>query len=280
MCDAAEERDRWLRGLLSVIDRAVVIRGGGDLGSGTALRLWRCGFPVVILETSAPLAVRRTVAFSEAVYEGTVRVEEAVGRLTASDEVELPSGGEEIPVVVDPRSSVLTRLRPAAVVDAIMAKRNTGTRRDMAAAVVALGPGFRAGTDVDAVVETNRGPYLGRVIWEGEAAPDDGLPGAVMGRGKERVLRAPNSGTLDVPRPIGDIVEEGDVVARVGSGEVRAPFDGLIRGMLRPGTMVTANMKIGDLDPRLDRRLTTLVSDKALAVAGGVVEAILMKLGS
>jgi xanthine dehydrogenase accessory factor len=260
-----------------MFDRIVVVRGGGDLGSGVALRLWRVGFRVVVLESPRPVAVRRSVSFAEAVYEGCASVEEAEGRLASStDEVHAVLGRRQVPVVVDPEAAILGPLTPWAVVDAIMAKRNTGTSRDMAPVVIALGPGFDAGSDAHAVVETNRGPNLGRVIWTGPAEPDTGDPAAVSGHSVGRVLRAPAAGPLHAVRSIGEIVEEGAVLATVNGTPVRAGFRGLLRGMARDGLVVEQGMKIGDLDPRLDPILCRSVSDKALAVAGGVLEAILV----
>jgi xanthine dehydrogenase accessory factor len=262
-----------------VPDLLVVIRGGGDLGSGVALRLWRAGFPVVVLESERPIAVRRTVSFAEAVYAGQSWVEEARGVLagSAAEAQDLIKTGA-VPVLIDPSASSLESLRPEIVVDAIMAKRNTGTRSDMASFVVALGPGFTAGDDVRAVVETNRGPHLGRVIWQGRAEPDSGAPGPVAGITKARVLRAPATGTLRCRRSIGDIVEAGEVVAEVHGRSIVAAFTGLVRGLAQDGLEVENGMKVGDLDPRLDPRLCRLVSDKSLAVAGGVLEAVMMYL--
>jgi xanthine dehydrogenase accessory factor len=260
-----------------MFDRMVVVRGGGDLGSGVALRLWRVGFPVVVLESPNPVAVRRSVAFAEAVYDGCASVEEAESQLVAStDDVPAVLGQRQVPVLVDPEATALGALAPCAVVDAIMAKRNTGTSIDMAPVVIGLGPGFDAGSDVHAVVETNRGPHLGRVIWRGSAEPDTGDPASVSGRGMSRVLRAPTAGRLHALRSIGDIVEEEAVLATVNGTPLRAAFRGLIRGLAREGLMVETGMKIGDLDPRIDPSLCLVVSDKALAVAGGVLETILM----
>ncbi len=254
----------------------VIIRGGGDLGSGVALRLWRCGFRVLILETSAPLCVRRSVSFAEAVYEGTWGVEEARAvRVENMEEAVRVMDGCAIPVLIDPTGSYLRDSRASAVVDAIMAKRNLGTTIDMAPLVVALGPGFSAGRDVDAVIETNRGPNLGRVRWSGRAEPNTGVPGPVLGKSTERVLRSPAAGSVTVIRDIGSIVDTGAVLAMVGEQVIRAPFPGLLRGMIREGTIVETGMKVGDVDPRRDPTLCTLVSDKALAIAGGVVEAIM-----
>lgn len=259
--------------------RLAVVRGGGDLGSGVALRLWRCGFDVIILETERPLAVRRTVAFAEAVYEGAASVEEAQAVLVPADAVSAAvARSGVVAVVVDPKASVVPLLQPTVMVDAIMAKKNRGTSLDMAEVVVALGPGFEAGTDCHAVVETNRGPHLGRVLWRGQAMPNTGEPGRVEGVGKERVLRAPSSGTFRPARTIGDMVNRGDAIAQVGGLELVAPFTGLVRGLLRGNLEVMEGMKVGDLDPRLDPTLCNLVSDKALAIGGGVLEAVFSRM--
>jgi xanthine dehydrogenase accessory factor len=262
-----------------VFERLVVVRGGGDLGSGTALRLWRAGFPVAILEQAAPIAVRRTVSLSEAVYEGEVTVEEAVASLVKTPHDALSESAKRtIPVLVDPDMCSLPELQPFALVDATLAKRNTGLSIYLAPCVVALGPGFTAGADCHAVVETNRGADLGRVIWRGRAEPNTGSPGNVAGRTVERVLRAPASGRLRALRSIGTLVKFGDGVAEVDGGQVVAPFDGLVRGLVRDGIWVQDGMKIGDIDPRPDPSLCLRVSDKSLAVAGGVLEAVLMML--
>lgn len=254
----------------------MVVRGGGDLGSGVAVRLRRCGFRVVVLESPRPVAVRRTVAFAEAVYEGNWWVEGIEGRLvgTPADALAHAKRGV-VPVLVDPEATSVQALRPAVLVDAIMAKKNVGSSSGMARIVVGLGPGFEAGCDVDAVVETNRGPHLGRVIWRGSAEPNTGTPGLVSGAAAERVLRAPRAGQIELVSNIGAIVEGGQPVAWVAGELVAAPFHGLVRGLIRDRMEVTAGMKIGDLDPRLEPALCALVSDKALAIAGGVLEAIL-----
>lgn len=275
MCGAAARRHPCPWGKDSVFETRVVIRGGGDLGSGVALRLWRCGFPIIILETAQPVAVRRSVAFSEAVYEGAWRVEEAVARRAENvmEAIEISVAGD-IPVLVDPAARSLPDLTPSVLVDAILAKRNTGTSRMMAPLVVGLGPGFTARDDVDAVIETNRGPRLGRVLWEGQADPNTGQPGPVAGKANERVIRAPVSGSMAAHAGIGSIVEKDAPLATIHGHTVNAPFRGLVRGMVRDGLEVSPGMKIGDIDPRTDVSCE-LVSDKALAIAGGVLEAIL-----
>lgn len=257
-------------------DRLVVIRGAGDMGTGVAVRLWRAGFDVVALESPCPLAVRRTVSFSEAVYDGRAEVE-GIGsaRAASVDGARDLLKRDLVPVLVDPDGTTMDALRPDAVVDAILAKRNTGTHADMAPLVIGLGPGFVAGEDVHAVVETNRGPNLGRVFWLGSAEADTGRPSPIQGHSETRVLRAPVDGELRGLRQIGDIVDEGEPIALVGDVPICAPFRGLIRGLLRSGTRATVGLKIGDVDPRLDPQLCYRVSDKSLAIAGGVLEALL-----
>lgn len=241
------------------------------------MRLWRAGFSVFVLESDHPIAVRRTVSFAEAVYAGSCKVEETVGRhVSAPEDVREALYLREVPVVVDPGATCLTVLKPYVVVDAIMAKRNVGTSPRLAPLVIALGPGFQAPVDCHAVIETNRGPHLGRVIWRGSAQPDTGKPAAVAGAEAERVLRSSVTGRLRTAREIGDTVEKGDVLAWVSGEPVYAPFRGLLRGLAHDGIDVRKGMKIGDVDPRIDPELCRLVSDKALAIAGGVLEAILM----
>lgn len=249
----------------------ILVRGAGDIATGTLLRLKRCGFSVAALETDTPSAIRRTVSFSEAVYDGQTTVEGVTARLVSA----LPDTPTDwLPVLTDPAGDFIRALCPVAVVDAILAKRNLGTAIDMAPATVALGPGFRAGQDVHAVVETKRGHTLGRVIWAGPAAPNTGIPGVVNGLGAERVIHAPVGGTLRIVRDIGSVVEIGDIIAYLDKTPVCASISGLIRGMLREGFHVPPGMKMADIDPRTDTDWHT-VSDKALAVAGGVLEALL-----
>jgi xanthine dehydrogenase accessory factor len=257
----------------------VIIRGGGDLGTGTALRLARSGYRVVVLETEQPAVVRRRAAVAEAVFAGRASVEDVTGERV--DAVHVGRWLEEhtdpllIPVVVDPAGSTLRELAPAAVVDARMAKRNLGTRRDDAPVTVGLGPGFTAGVDVDVVVETNRGHSLGRTITEGGASPDTGVPAPVMGVAGDRLLRAPASGRFSALVGIGDIVSSGDAVGRVAGQCVVARTGGVVRGLVADGLEVRDGQKIGDVDPRGPAIDPAAVSDKALAVGGGVLEALL-----
>lgn len=250
----------------------VVVRGGGDLATGVVWRLWRSGFPVVVCELAQPLTVRRSVAVSSAVGSGVVEVEGMPARLVATpDEAEATARAGLVAVLVSPE---LPPLRPAVVVDARLAKRNLGTSLADAPLVVGLGPGFAAGVDVHAVVETQRGPRLGRLIHEGAAAPDTGVPGEIGGRSSERVLRAPVDGEVSWLVEIGDRVEAAAVLGTVAGHDVRAPFTGVVRGAIAPGTAVRAGLKIADVDPRLDVDCHE-ISDKALAVGGGVLEAVL-----
>jgi xanthine dehydrogenase accessory factor len=257
-----------------------LIKGAGDLATGVALRLLRSGFAVVMTDLPRPTVIRSTVAFAEAVYADRVIVEgvEAVRVAPGDDLSDLLRRGA-VPVVVDPDASVRHVLHPDLLVDAVIAKRNTGTRIDDAPAVVALGPGFRAGRDVHAVIETQRGHTLGRVIRDGEALADTGVPGEVGGFAAERVLRAPRAGAFHGLRQIGDRVARGDVVAEVDGEPVRSTLDGVLRGLLHSGLPVTPGYKVGDVDPRAAREHCFLVSDKALSVAGGVLEAACALLG-
>jgi xanthine dehydrogenase accessory factor len=222
--------------------------------------------------------IRRTVCFGEAVYEGEVTVEGIRGRRVPDVEAARAALAEGlIPVLVDPEAACRVELASTVLVDAIMAKRNTGTTMADAPLVIALGPGFTANVDCHAVVETNRGHWLGRVIWQGQAQPDTGRPGEIGGQGADRVLRAPADGTLEARAAIGDRVAAGQLIATVGGCELRAGCVGVLRGLIRPGTFVTAGLKVGDVDPRGDPACCFTISDKALAVGGGVLEAMLVK---
>ncbi|HAM58388.1 MAG TPA: molybdenum hydroxylase [Candidatus Rokubacteria bacterium] len=254
----------------------VLIKGAGDLATGCAVRLVRSGFAVVMTEIGAPTAVRRTVAFSEAVHDGTVAVEGVRARLAASPaEARRIARSGDAAVLVDPQGRARTALAPAAVVDARMAKVNLGTATGEAPVVIGLGPGFTAGRDVDAVIETNRGHGLGSVILEGQAEPNTGVPGEIGGHGAERLLRAPAAGGLRALRAIGDRLEAGALIGEVEGQPVTSRIAGVLRGLLRDGSVVGAGQKIGDVDPRARPEHCFTVSDKARSVAGGVLEAIL-----
>ena len=235
----------------------VVIRGGGDIASGVALRLYRCGVTPVLCEIPFPTAIRRTVCFSEAVRLGETAVEGVPARRAEAEEVPGLISRGIIPVLVDPEAACVRALKPDVVVDAILAKRNLGTIRDMAPIVVAVGPGFTAGVDCHAVVETMRGHTLGRAIYQGGALPNTAVPGLIGGYAGERVLRAP------------------DTAGYVEGLPIVCTIDGVLRGLLADGTEVVKGLKSGDVDPRCRPEFCRMVSDKALAVGGGVLEAIL-----
>lgn len=253
----------------------IVIRGGGDLATGVALRLYRSGMDVVICETAVPTSIRRTVCFSEAVRLEEMMVEGVTARRAVPEEVPALLAAGIIPVRVDPEGACIPGLRPDAVVDAILAKRNLGTSMDMAPIVVAAGPGFTAGVDCHAAVETMRGHYLGRVIYEGSPLPNTNIPGLIGGYAGERVLRAPADGAFAGAKRIGDRVEAGDVAGYVAGKPMVCTIGGTLRGLLADGVPVTKGMKSGDVDPRCEEAHCRCASDKALAVGGGVLEAIL-----
>lgn len=257
----------------------VIVRGGGDIATGTIYKLYKCGFAVLIIETDAPSAIRRNVAFSEAVYQGKQTVEDVTCFLaeTLEDACSLLENGK-LAMFVDPEGSCISKLRPIAVVDAILAKKNLGTDRKMAPITVGLGPGFEAGKDVDAVIETMRGHSLGRIIYQGKAMKDTKIPGMIAGYAKERVIKSPGEGVMQNVKKITDVVKQGEVIAWILPQKipVTATIDGLLRGLIRDGYPVTEGFKIADIDPRVqeyDNCFT--ISDKARCIAGGVLEAIL-----
>ena len=254
----------------------ILIRGAGDLATGVALRLHRCGFSIIMTELPAPTAVRRTVAFSEALYTGCTTVED-VTVCRAEDDLAVRAALQKgVPALIaDPDGTAICRFRPDVVVDARIAKRNIDTRIDDAPLVIALGPGFTAGVDCHAVVETMRGHTLGRCIYEGSALPNTGIPGNVGGFTKERVLYTPAEGIFHPHRKIGDTVAAGDTVADVDGVPLPATIGGCLRGLLPEGISIPKGMKAGDIDARCDVSHCFTVSDKALSIGGGVLEAIL-----
>jgi len=259
------------------IDLTVLIRGGGEMATGCGHRLFLSGFRVGILELAQPLAIRRAVSFAEAIPLGRTTVEgvPAVKTETLDEFRELLLSRRGVPVAVDPLGRFISELRPDVLIDGRMAKRNLGTTRSDAPLVLGLGPGLVAGQDVHAVIETERGHDLGRVIWEGTTLEDSGEPYPVRGIGVARVLRAPCAGMLTVLGSIGDLVKSGDVVAEVAGAPVFALTTGILRGVMRSGIEVEAGRKIGDVDPRGSSVDYRRISDKARAIAGGVMEAIL-----
>ncbi|MEW6349559.1 MAG: selenium-dependent molybdenum cofactor biosynthesis protein YqeB [Thermodesulfobacteriota bacterium] len=257
----------------------ILIRGAGEMASGIAWRLYRSGFRRLLMtEIAQPLAVRRSVSFSEAVWDLSHAVEGVTARrIAALGEAESAWQDSTIAVLVDADCRVAPILKPDVLVDAILAKRNLGTHIHNAPLVIGLGPGFRAGSDVHCVVETNRGHHLGRLLTDGSAAPDTGIPGEIGGHTVRRVLRAPTGGVFEARLAIGEAVNEGDLVGNVAGQGVHAGLAGMLRGLIRSGTLVRQGLKIGDIDPRGDPSYCLTISEKARAIAGAVLEAILMK---
>ena len=257
-----------------------LIRGAGDIASGIALRLWRAGIDVVMTEIAHPTTIRRTVAFSEAVVRGETTVEDVTAKhASGPEEARALLARGILPVLTDPEAACRRALCPDALADAILAKKNLGTAITDAPAVVGVGPGFTAGIDCHAVVETMRGHTLGRVIYEGCALPNTNIPGLIGGFAGERVLRAPADGVFTGTRNIGDMVEAGDIAGFVAGEPMICTIGGVLRGLLADGVTVRRGMKAGDVDPRGDPAYCRTCSDKALAVGGGVLEAVLHLTG-
>lgn len=259
----------------------ILIRGAGDLASGVAVRLYHSGLSVVMTELAQPLAVRRLASFAEVVYAGEMTIEGISARCILDIEdtlriLQVLAKGR-IPVLVDPEGKSAQLLHPSVIVDARMLKKPPEALRHTAKLYIGLGPGFTAPDNCHAAIETQRGHWLGRVIWQGSPRSDSGLPESVEGQVAQRVLRAPISGTLSVHAEIGERVSKGQLLADVDGQPVLSPFDGVLRGILHTNLKVQAGLKIGDVDPRNDPSICSLVSDKALAVGGGVLEAILAR---
>ena len=255
----------------------VLIKGAGDLATGIACRLHRCGFSVAMTEIAVPTTVRRTVAFSRAVYEGNALVEDIEGVLCRNtEEIDNTVNQDKVAVIVDPSCETLESWRPDIVVDAILAKVNLGSKMSDADIVIGVGPGFTAGEDCHVVVETKRGHNLGRCIWEGSAFPNTGVPGMVGGVSKERVIHSPGAGRIHNMAHIADIVEKGQILAYVGETPVEASITGVLRGIIKEGYNVPVGMKIADIDPRKEEKKNCFtISDKARCIAGSVVEILL-----
>ena len=253
----------------------IVVRSGGDLGTGVVQKFWRAGFRVLVLEKAQPLTIRRTVALAEAVTLGEWQVEDMLARrIGAPEQASQQWVLGAIPVLVDANAACLPAMRPVAVVDAILAKRNMGTHPAMAPITIALGPGYHAPTDVDAVVETMRGHDLGRVIVSGSAAPNTGIPGELGGKTHERVLYAPTNGVIQHGRRIGEVVAAGETIFHVGNIAVKSTIQGIVRGIAASGITVPKGMKCADIDPRPVSTVNCAdISDKARCVGGGALEA-------
>lgn len=261
--------------------KLIIVRGGGDLATGTIHRLWSAGFPVLVLEAERPAAIRRQISVCEAIYDGEVSVEDMQAvRIQDAKEAESVIRENKVPVLADPDGDAISLLNPAVVIDAILAKKNLGTHRGMAPLTIALGPGFFAGQDVDVVIETMRGHHLGRIIREGCTMPNTGVPGSVRGYTKERVVYTEKAGIFHNIHDIGDIVKAGEVIAEVQKEDgttapVKAKIPGVVRGMLREGYPVTEGFKVADIDPREEEIMNCFtISDKARCIAGSVLEVV------
>lgn len=272
-----EDEIKGLKNMLSIDQCTVIVRGGGDIATGSIQKLYRAGFKVVVLEIDKPSAIRREVAFCEAVYEGEMTIEGITAKLCKTiEEIESCWADKTIPIVIDPTGEIIEKLKPIALVDAILAKKNYGTNRAMAPITIGLGPGFCAGKDVDIVIETMRGHNLGRLIFSGEPMANTGTPGIIKGVGKERVIYSPCAGTVENICKIGDIVEKEQVIAKVDGMEVTATISGVLRGLIREGYKVPEKFKMADIDPREEEQQNCFtISDKARAIGGAVLEAVL-----
>lgn len=257
-------------------NKVVIVRGGGDLASGTINRLHNMGFKVLVLEIEKPNFIRRKVCYGQAVYEKEFLLEGIVSeRADNLDEIKNIWADGRIPVYIDSQMEIVSKIKPIAVIDAIIAKKNLGMRKGIAPITIALGPGFEAGKDVDVVIETQRGHNLGRIIFEGFAAENTGVPGIIKGYGKERVIHAPASGKLKIVHDIGSTVQKDEIIAYIDSVPVYASLTGLIRGMIREGSIVEKGLKISDIDPREEElKNCYTISDKARTISGGVAEAL------
>jgi xanthine dehydrogenase accessory factor len=260
-----------------LINETIVAVRGGDLATGTIQKLFRSGFKVIILETANPLAIRRTVALCEAIRSGEFSVEGMIAkRIEVPEEAEAVWAAGKIPIMVDPTGEKVQALQPTAVIDAILAKKNLGTTKEMAPIVIALGPGFDAGQDCDAVIETMRGHRLGRIIFAGKPIPNTGIPGVLGGKSAERVVHSPANGVIKHLHEIGDSVKKGETLFYVGDIAVPSPLTGILRGLILDGIRVPEGMKVADVDPRSKEEVDYMtISDKARTIGGGALEALL-----
>ncbi|CAK7075397.1 molybdenum hydroxylase [Tissierella sp. P1] len=254
----------------------IIIRGGGDIATGIGHRLFMAGFKVIILDIEKPLAIRRRVSFCEAVYNGEIIVEGVKAILTRNlEEIYEAINNGIIPVYIDGKGEIINSIKPIAIIDSILAKKNLGTTKDMAPMTIGIGPGFEAGVDVDLVVETKRGHFLGKVIHKGKAEDDTGIPGDILGYKEERIIRAEANGIFKSYYNIGDKVEVGDIICETSGQKVRARISGILRGIIKEGLYVEKGLKIGDIDPRGIEEYVYTISDKARAVGGGALEGIM-----
>ena len=258
----------------------VVIRGGGDLATGVAEVLYQSGFKILILDIEKPSSIRRSVCFSEAIYDGIIQVENIICKKVENEnEIEKCWSEKIIPIMVDEKGEIIKKIKPDVVVDSIIAKKNLGTTKEMAPITIALGDGFEAGKDVDIVVETMRGHNLGRVITSGRAMKNTGIPGEIKGVSKDRVIYSLANGIFSSVKKIGDTVQKDEIIGYVGDVEIRGKISGVLRGIIREGYEVTENMKIGDIDPRIEEKNNCFtISDKARSLGGAVLRAIMFRL--
>lgn len=258
----------------------VVIRGGGDLATGVAEVLYQSGFKILILDIEKPSSIRRSVCFSEAIYDGVTKVEDIICKKVENEnEIEKCWNEKIIPIMVDEKGEIIKKIKPDVVVDSIIAKKNLGTTKEMAPITVALGDGFEAGKDVDIVIETMRGHNLGRIITSGRAMKNTGIPGEIKGVSKDRVIYSKANGIFSSVKKIGDTVQKDEIIGYVGDVEIRGKISGVLRGIIREGYEVTENMKIGDIDPRIEEKNNCFtISDKARSLGGAVLRAIMFRL--
>lgn len=258
----------------------VVIRGGGDLATGVAEVLYQSGFKILILDIEKPSSIRRSVCFSEAIYDGVTKVEDIICKKVENEnEIEKCWNEKIIPIMVDEKGEIIKKIKPDVVVDSIIAKKNLGTTKDMAPITIALGDGFEAGKDVDIVIETMRGHNLGRIITSGRAMKNTGIPGEIKGVSKDRVIYSKANGIFSSVKKIGDTVQKDEIIGYVGDVEIRGKISGVLRGIIREGYEVTENMKIGDIDPRIEEKNNCFtISDKARSLGGAVLRAIMFRL--
>lgn len=258
----------------------IVIRGGGDLATGVAEVLYQSGFKILILDIEKPSSIRRSVCFSEAIYDGIIQVENIICKKVENEnDIEKCWNEKIIPIMVDEKGEIIKKIKPNVVVDSIIAKKNLGTTKEMAPITIALGDGFEAGKDVDIVVETMRGHNLGRVITSGRAMKNTGIPGEIKGVSKDRVIYSLANGIFSSVKKIGDTVQKDEIIGYVGNVEIRGKISGVLRGIIREGYEVTENMKIGDIDPRIEEKNNCFtISDKARSLGGAVLRAIMFRL--
>lgn len=258
----------------------VVIRGGGDLATGVAEVLYQSGFKILILDIEKPSSIRRSVCFSEAIYDGIIQVENIICKKVENEnDIEKCWNEKIIPIMVDEKGEIIKKIKPNVVVDSIIAKKNLGTTKEMAPITIALGDGFEAGKDVDIVVETMRGHNLGRVITSGRAMKNTGIPGEIKGVSKDRVIYSLANGRFSSVKKIGDTVQKDEIIGYVGDVEIRGKISGVLRGIIREDYEVTENMKIGDIDPRIEEKNNCFtISDKARSLGGAVLKSIMFRL--